>query len=123
MAGNKNKFKNKLIDELIMQGVQLGATEHTLDIMRYHEYFFYYPHYDTTLAVIKDIIQKDATGEKIMDVVKMLGVKHFIKLNEEIMKCVEDIDVQEKPFLVENKGKFVNFYKMVKRRYAYLMDN
>ena len=112
-----------MMDRVVMKAVELGCAHKTFDILKNHQFFFYYPHYDTVYQVAKSVIEADSSGEHILVLTGIIGNCSLIKLNQDIMDLFRGIDVEEKEFLSNKKKAFELHFEMIESRFAYLNEN
>ena len=92
LLANRNIYKNKTWDKLVAKGIEFENMKEVFEIYHYHTFFKYYPHYDTTLSLVKKVAERNDKKE-IYKLIMLLGKLPLVKLNDEIRTFLRQLVV------------------------------
>ena len=122
MIGNKTKLSQKIKDRLVLKGLEIDSARSVFDLIAYHEMLNYFPHYDTTLAVLEKTIEEE-TGGELFDFIKILGERDLIKLDGRIMERIKGVPEMEAEVLKERQEQLEKHLGKIHKRFENQGDN
>lgn len=117
MLGHGNNFGSKVMDELVLKGIQTDSLSEIIEFFYFHEFFMYYPHPNITREVLARLKADDENGDSLLYFLKSISRRSLIKLTPELLNEVMELKGTDKQAFLDEPANVNHYFENIEARY------